>query len=353
MTDDLGTALHVLADSGQPPAMDVERVKQAGRRGLIRRRKAAFGGGTAVLAVAGLAVAALAPAGSVGHRSATPTATTPAPATPTAMRTLAPAVDPHDPIITRYQFGYLPEGMHADGGMDAPIHRNQYSWSVTADSASGFQLSVVQATAEAATMAVTTVAGGASTRLPAVVPGATEAFWLGFGGTPVDTSQDGDIARLFWHLPSGEWLAMTASNLQADPDWKAQTLRAAATVIRQDRTVPLPIKISGGPLGKFDLSIVSVERPRGETVSHFMLVVPSEPPVDILAYDPRASELAKRTAPFGSNKTCKDSNGLTVCVNTTHIPPDGLTAIGGPQALLDRITSLGNDPANWTQDVLG
>lgn len=32
--------------------------------------------------------------------------------------------------------------------------------------------------------------------------------------------------------------------------------------------------------------------------------------------------------------------------------PAELTAIGGPQALLDRVTSLGTDPADWTTDVV-
>lgn len=354
MTKDLATAMHRLADSGQPPAMDVERVLREGRQSLVRRRTAALSGGTAVLAVTGLAIAALAPAGSLGDRRTAPAATTPAPAT-TGMGTLAPAVDPHDPILTRYQYGYLPEGMRSDGGADDPGHRNEYSWSTIADSASSdFELTLSQLPPGTVILPRQAGKSGVIEHVPAVVPGATQAFWLGYGGGNIvsSTPDDGEGAQLVWLLPGGEWLTLTASHLQELPDWKEQMLKAAAAVIRQDKTVPMPITIPGELVGKFELSKVSVTRVHGQTVSHLELDTPSLPLVNIVAYDPRAGEVTKRVAPFGGNKTCKDSNGLTVCVTTTDTPPESLTAIGGPQALLNRITSVGNDLGGWTQDVL-
>jgi hypothetical protein len=54
-----------------------------------------------------------------------------------------------------------------------------------------------------------------------------------------------------------------------------------------------------------------------------------------------------------SAESCKDSKGLRICV-TDHpaVGRDALASVGGAEGLLNRITSLGTDPAQWTTHVV-
>jgi hypothetical protein len=361
MTDDLTTALRDLAESDPPRAMDVEKVLHQGQRSLVRRRMGALGGGTAVLAVTGLAVGTLAPAGGAGHRgsaTATSPATSvtseaPAPTTPTVMPTRAAAVNPHDPATTYYQFGYLPDGMHAYGGgnIAAPA-TGQLDGSVTAYGSSAFELQID------AGIDYDAVKGSPIEKIPAHVPTAAKAFWVGDGNGAIVKNRPGfgDSAELAWQLPGtdghpGQWLQVIAVNVHARPDWKEQTLKAAANVVRQDRSVPMPIKIAGGIPKNLNYMSATVMRDNGNTFATLAFDPGDLAGVQIYAYKPGSTTLAGIGVQPSATSTCADSNGLTLCVVYQAPEPGPLKAAGGATALLQKVTSLGNDPANWTTDV--
>lgn len=358
MTDDLypmttlPTALRTMAESDQPPVMDVEHVLHRGRHSLVRRRMAAISGGTAAVAATALAVGVLAPAGSAGHRggaSAEPgssTTTTPA----ATVTSLPPDVNPHDPVVAHYQFGYLPAGMAAYGGGGGQPAGFLGSGSGTTEAydPSGFWLSLSDQAP------VADAPGHPTQHVPARVPGAVTAFWIGDGSGHV-VSKD-HRAVLYWQLPGGQWLTLQAAKVEARADWQEQTLKAAAKVIKQDRSVPLPIRIAPAPAG-FQLMDGNASRLDGNTIGELDYVagpdVHSSPSVRIVAFRTGKVQLSFVSMPQEVS-TCGDANGLTVCVlgDNRAMKAAPLTAIGGATALLHRVTSLGNDPANWTTDVL-
>lgn len=353
MTDDLATALRTMAESEPPPVMDVERVLGEGKSSLLRRRAAALGGGTAVLAATGLAVGVLVPAGSAGHRntSRVVSAAT-SPTRPAAVPTLPADLNPRDPATTHYGFGYLPEGMVAYGGAGTPTSTYSTVW---AYDPAGFRLQV--SPANAAPEIHPGAKGGPTEKVPAKVAGAVQAFWMGYGNGQIVTggSDLPEFAVLAWQMPGGQWFTVTADNVHARADWEDQTLKAAAHVVRQDRSVPLPIKIAGIPQG-FDTMGATVTRDHGQTFLEFNLFAGKDhdnaPVVAILAGSSDDMLAPGYGAPPQDKSTCAKSNGLNICVLSPDPEPAALTAIGGAKALLKRVTSLGNDPANWTTDVL-
>lgn len=359
MTDDLypmtplPTALRIMAESDPPPGMDIERVLRQGKNSLLRRRAAALGGGTAVLAATGLAVGALVPAGSAGHRnsSGVVSAAT-SPTRPASVPTLPAELNPHDPVATHYGFGYLPEGMVAYGGAGMPASVYSTVW---AYDPSGFRLQISPSDKEPEIQPE--AKGGPTEKVPATVAGAVQAFWMGYGNGRIVQSGPGigDFAMLAWQMPGGQWFSMTADNVHARADWEAQALKAAAHVVRQDRSVPLPIKLAGIPQG-LDAMGATVTRDKGQTFLEFNLFAGKDhdnaPVVAILAGSSDDMLTPGYGAPPQDKSTCAKSNGLNICVMAPDPEPAALTAIGGAKALLQRITSLGNDPANWTTDVL-
>jgi hypothetical protein len=357
MTDDLATALRTMAESELPPAMDVERVLHDGRHSRARRRMAAFGGGTAVVATTALAVGVLAPVGSARHTDAAvrPASSTTVPAA--VMTTLPPDVNPHDPLQAHWGFGYVPAGMAVTGGAGSAT--SDYS-TVFAYDRSGLRLQV-----QAMDKPPVIVPGGKNgiptEKVPATVPGAAEAYWLGYGHGQIVARGEGfyadGLAELVWRLPGGQWLSVTAVHIDDRADWKQQTLKVAAHVVRQDRSLPMPIKLAGGVPPGFSHFGATVTRDNADTFLEYNLVAGYDKGnnpeiVAIIAFKTGGQWKPSDGAPPQDKSTCKDSNGLTVCIDVPDPAPAPLTAIGGPNALLQRITSLGNDPANWTTDVL-
>ncbi|WP_194916868.1 hypothetical protein [Catenulispora rubra] len=354
MTDDLTTALRAMAESGQPPAMDVEHVLHQGRHSLIRRRMAAISGGTAAVAATALAVGVLAPAGSAGHLGgvadpASSSTTTPA----AAVTTLPPDLDPHDPVTVGWKFGYLPSGMSAYGGGAGGMGKNEGTVSAYDDS--GFALSL-QSEREDTVVPGNKNNGVPTEKVPASVPGAREAYWAGYGnGQLVNSAGPAKpFAGLSWQLPSGEWMTLVALNVPARADWKEQTLKAAAHIIRQDHSQPLPFRLANLPAG-LTITGGSVDRIGGNTNGDLLIQAgpnPSNAPmVMIEAFKIGSMKIGGAVPPQNKN-TCADSNGLTMCVSSPDPEPAPLKAAGGAQALLNKVVSLGNDPANWTTGVL-
>lgn len=365
MTDDpypantLPAALRTMAESGLPPAMDVERVLHEGRHSLMRRRMAALGGGTAVVAATALAVGVLAPAGSAGHAGGQAAPAGSSKATPTAALTTLPAsVNPHDPIQTHWGFGYLPADMVATGGAGTATSTDSTVW---AYAPSGFRLQVEPLTKPPVIDPNGKQGKGTPTeKVPADVPGAVQAYWLGYGHGQIVLQGAGikadGLATLVWQLRDGQILSITALHTDHRADWKQQTLKAAAHVVRQDRSVPMPIKLAGVPQG-FSQMGAMVTRDDDDTFLEYNLAAGKDKDhnnavVAILAFKTGGQWKPGDGAPPQDKSTCEDSHGLTLCISAPIPEPAPLTAMGGAKALLQRITSLGNDPANWTTDVL-
>jgi hypothetical protein len=342
MTDDLATALHTMADSGQPPVMDVERVLHEGRRSLVRRRMAALGGGTAVLAVSALLVGSLTGMGS-GVQSGTDSA---------AAATFT--VDPHDPVVTHWQFAYIPSGMVAYGGVDTT---DEQVSTVLESESDRFALELIP-------MQAPIVVGRAkgesapTQKVPVEVPGTTTAYWLGYGNDRITLSngEGGEMAELTLQLKSGQWLEILVNNLDERNDWKAQTLKAATSLVHKDRSVPMPFQLAEALPQSFVFRGGTVMRNGGATTSDIMYRLgPENKPIeDIVSIGASTTRWATGSSDSNPNdaSVCKDSKGLTLCVTYPKAEPAELKAIGGPQALLDRVTSLGTDPADWTTDVI-
>lgn len=348
MTDDLNptttlpAALHTMADSGQPPVMDVERVLHDGRRSLVRRRMAALGGGTAVLAVSALLVGTLAGAGS-GVQGGADSA---------AAATFT--VDPHDPVVTHWQFAYVPPGMVAYGSVDTTDE--QVSTTLVSES-DRFALELIPM--QAPILVGEAKGESAPTqKVPVKVPGTTTAYWLGYGHDRITLSngEGGEMATLSFQLKGGQWAEVIANNIQERKDWKEQILKAATSLVHKDRSVPMPFQLAGALPQSFVFRGGGVVLGSGHTAAELMYRLGSENQVieDIVSIG--ASTTSGSTNSAGSDPNfsslCKDSKGLTLCVTYPKKVPAALTAIGGPQALLDRVTSLGADPANWTTDVI-
>lgn len=342
MTDDLATALRTMAYSDRPPVMDVEHVLHEGRRSLFRRRMATLGGGTAVLAASALAVGTL-----TGMGSGVSTSTV------SAASSTSYVVDPHDPVVTHFQFGYIPSGMVAYGGVDP----TDVQLSTMLESESGrFQLDLVPMEAPIL-IDGDPRGGGPIEKVSVKVPGATTAYWLGYGKGRITTGngEGGEMASLALRLKSGQWLQVDANDIEERADWKEQTLKAAASLVHKDRSVAMPIQLAGPVPQGFVFRGGSVMHKGGVTTADLMYRLgPDKVNEDIVAINVFTTGSGKNSTMPGANSkaTCKDSKGLTICVFSPTKDPAELKAIGGPQALLDRVTSLGTDPANWTTDVI-
>jgi hypothetical protein len=196
--------------------------------------------------------------------------------------------------------------------------------------------------------------GGPTDEVPVKVPGASKAYWGGWGnGRITDTNgEGGQMATLDLQLKGGQWQQIVANNIEARPDWKEQTLKAAANVVRQDRSAPMPFRVAGALPKSFTFRGGSVMRKSGVTTADLMYRLGPDrlnaPIVSIEAF----TTGSENSAGSDEKSACKDSGGLTVCVLSPKTEPAELKAIGGPKALLKLVTSLGNDPADWTTDVI-
>ncbi|MFD0631613.1 hypothetical protein ACFQ9X_08225 [Catenulispora yoronensis] len=340
--------------------LDVKHIVHVGRSGLVRRRMAAISGGTVALVATGLAVGVLVPAGSAGRGgsavgagvpAATPSTTPAGAASPSGDAPLPAQVDPHDPAVTQWQFGYLPDGMGATGGGGGTAGGG----TVGAYADSGFRLQLGQLNGEPE-LHQTTDGSAPTTKIPARVTGAVKALWLGYADDRVlqHTGIVGDFATLAWERPDGQWLRIDVAHAEKRADWQEQTLKAAAKVVRQDRSVPMPIKLSSVPKG-FESMGASTTRDSGNATAELNFwTAPdhsSAPIVMIVAFKTGSWKIGDWVPPQNKN-TCEDSNGLTVCVSSPVPEPGPLTDAGGAKGLLGRVTSLGNDPSHWTTAVL-
>jgi hypothetical protein len=136
--------------------------------------------------------------------------------------------------------------------------------------------------------------------------------------------------------------------------------------------VPLPIHIEGLPKG-VTLGEASLDDPAEVGATGFSMglayqsgtepgtgrqvsisVSSGSQPKPAGSHTDALAKAGIKVSPTPARDTCKDSKGLHICVQEDPGPagPDPLASVGGAQGLLDRITSLGTDRANWTTHVV-
>jgi len=194
------------------------------------------------------------------------------------------------------------------------------------------------------------------------VKGSPKAYIVHDDGT---TTPD----RLQWQTASGLWFTLGGSNQLHGAALQATLIKVADSVTADDSAVPMPIHIEGLPTGgtlvdaSLEDPIVVGQHPSAVRTSlsytdgkhldiSFSIVV-----IPVGWTDPQSTVPASSypKLPNDGTNACKDSEGLKICVLDSHggiSGVDPLDSVGGAKGLLDRITSLGTDPADWTTHVL-
>lgn len=359
MTDGLATALRDMADSLEPPHIDAALAICEGRRSRTRRRAAAGGAAVAVVAVA-LAVGSLS---LLRPRSPSPVGAGPTPPVKGGGGIAPVWLDPADPLVTSWQFSYLPADMVSLGGAATPGQPYDNATYAYTRSGDGFAYDVTAL--PAAPTPPSAVAGAQRIKIAAVVQGARQAYWDGYGAVfslaynpdaaLIDRTHDS--AQLYWQSSDGTWLSLVPRNIGTRSGWRAEALRVAAGVVRGGRSVPMPLRLTGPmPVGlkptnaylSVDWGVTNTELVYDDSVSQVFVVGVEAGQSATSLHRVQPGDFL----PAQAVRTCDDLNGLTVCVAVLGSEPAWVTAAGGRIGLLGDIVSLGSDPAAWTTDVL-
>jgi hypothetical protein len=367
VTQDLKTSLEELADAeyADAPAstVDIGRARTDGRRRMIAARVAPLGGGLAVVAACALVVNGLGGTSPTRHA---------VPSTPTTTGTSTPVrhfVTGTDPLTAVARFGWLPDGYLAatyTSGAD-------YGAGViarTTEPRSGTPVTPSRLTLTS--WATEPRLGADEIKTSATVAGSSQAYLV---TTPADATGIPAELSLLWRTGSGSWLKLGDYTALQGADLKALLIKVADSVTSDGAAVPLPIHIEGLPkgvtLGAANLNDplnvgtdgfgmgLSYRSGNSPTTDHYFSigVAPTgqagDQPNPAKATGPSASAPLTPVSP-GPAPVCKDSEGLHICVqdDLKQPGPDPLASIGGAKGLLDRITSLGTDRANWTTHVV-
>jgi hypothetical protein len=337
MTPDLKTSLDDLAEAEYADApvstIDITKARADGRRRLRTARLAPVGGGVAVVAACALVVNGL------GGTSAAKPAS--APTGPAA----AHAFTGTDPLTSVAEFGWLPDGFqtaeHTTGG--------DYGTGVVARTAPGPNPKAVPGILALAAWPTEPQPRPTQTRTAVTVKGAPRAYLV---RTPGDGPSIPAELSLQWENASGSWFALDGPGAQ-----EAELIRVAESVKAENSPVALPIHIEGLPtglaLGEAMLDDPAVVGQNGFTMGlsyHNGGTKPGTGHYFSVSVVPVGQGPAKSPAP----ETCKDSEGLHICVQDepSQPGPDPLASVGGAQGLLDHITSLGTNRASWTTHVV-
>lgn len=360
MTSDLKTSLDDLAEAAYADApastIDIAKARGDGRRRLLAARLAPVGGGIAVVAACALVVNGL------GGTSAAKPA--PAPGGPAAAHTFTGT----DPLTSVAAFGWLPPHFqtaeHSTG--------EDYGADVVARTPPGPNPHSVPAILSLTTSPTEPQLRTAQTRTPVTVKGSPKAYLV---TTPGDGPSVPPELSVQWKNTSGSWFTLDCPGSQE----QELLIRVADSVTVEHSPVALPIHIEGLPtgvtLGEAMLNDPPVVGQGGFTVGlayhngsglgtrHYFSI--SVAPVgqgdeagggNVVPDNGSAvtgKVLGDKIAGPTPN-TCKDSEGLHICVqdDPKQSGPDPLASVGGAQGLLDRITSLGTNRANWTTHVV-
>ncbi|MBS2531383.1 hypothetical protein KGQ20_01230 [Catenulispora sp. NF23] len=338
MTHDLKTVLedHVAAEYADAPVstFDLGRAREDGRRRVLASRLAPIGGGVAVVAACALVVNGLGGTSQAGAGTAATSAAAGHGFTGT------------DPLTKGARFGWLPAGFQATAHSSG-----DYGNGVTAQTSQSYSNTSTTAPALVLTSSATEPYEPAgTTRKPVTVAGSQRAYLVTNPYVvPAALSVD-------WQTASGSWLRLSGT---IAGDQEATLLKVADSAAADGTAVPLPIHIEGLPKG-FTLETAELDDPAAIGVDGFNVVLAYHKPGDPSpSFSITASGGKSVTAtnphivsaePKGG--TCEDSDGLHICVQDDQHGSDPLASIGGAKGLLDRITSLGTDPANWTTNVV-
>lgn len=331
MTGDLTNLATKLRDMAQAPAppmnIDIGRARWLGRRRRNRRR-IALGGGLAAVALTAALV--------------TPLIVSPV-GTPEPDVAANPAPEAN-PMIAYASFGWLPEsitrieyGKGAHGDYAHAVNENT-------DLGTHFWLTVHPA---GDLPKLPAFAGRGEQRTAAAQPvNGRTAYWVTENTS--DPLNNGD-AFLLWQTPDGQWAELHAYYLDFD-DPQDVIRRVAAEVAVAERALPLPLRITGLP-GDFRVSEATFYRPMprhmGTGAWLLQLFYTVGTPAMTIEVSPEGTARSAEGAP------CKTAKGVDVCVVLSDTVPGAVNALGGPQAILDRITPLGIDERDWTTRPTG
>ncbi|SEL67446.1 hypothetical protein [Streptacidiphilus jiangxiensis] len=356
LTLELGALAH--AADAPPSRVDIPAAVQSGRR--LRRRRRRVRLGATALALTAVTVGAL--LAGPGH------APTPVPADVQrgpadgwqgpARWHLPGRVDPHDPIRSTAQFGWLPPGAGAKGYTQTGWRSDALASGKAAPGAEmreTFRLFVYPRGVDPAVKGARDPA--MKYRLPAPDVNGRRAYWAtSNAGQPVSTME----SLLRWQSADGRWVELTAQYVPV-PGQERTLLRIAASATVADSAVPVPVSITDLPEGSTgddsgfgmdnwlsdDTSDTNWSVAIGWQLHGYDISLTAAPYTE--ATDQQLRQLASH-----EQQACETVKGLDVCL--THNGPDkapaALTAVGGLKGLLKHVRVFGLDPANWTTHVL-
>ncbi|GAA1996488.1 hypothetical protein [Catenulispora subtropica] len=361
MTYDLKTSLDEFAEAAYadapPSTIDIGRARADGRRRMAVARLASIGGGVAVVAACALVVNAL---GSVAPAAQNGAA---APAKHTFTGT--------DPLVAIGTFGWLPDGFRTD----SYISGSQYGDGITAHSGEAVKPADSPPMLNLYKSATEPAIAGYETKKEVTVKNSRKAYIVTNPASGPNIPPD---LSLTWQSESGAWYTLGGDYAIHDEELTTLLIKVAESVRTEESAVPAPIHIEGlpkgvtlgeamlGAPGRFSGSAMfgityhtgSVTDPKAYfTISAGLVNAAKDsslPIADPTAYGPLHITTQTPQIKDKSRTACKDSEGLHICVQDAP-GPDGksaLASVGGAQGLLDRITSLGTDPANWTTNVV-
>ncbi|MEY9930760.1 hypothetical protein ABH926_005407 [Catenulispora sp. GP43] len=382
MMTDLRASLDDLAEAAfaDDPVctVDIGKARADGRRRVRASRLASVGGGVAVVAVCALVANGLG-------------GTSPAhPPAPSSNTTTAPDLIGTDPLIPIGTFGYLPDGYRINsyqldtdpnlGGIYNYVGPNSISASPAQPAQNG-PIGQFPGPSNGLFLSKWTREPNFSspykTLTPTTVSGSSKAYIV------ADTTDSPADLSLAWQTASGSWFALGGDYAIHGAQLTALLTRVADSITTEGAAVPLPFHVEGLPK---DLTLISAGLNDPDPIGHVGMragiayaadgppnksgyfsisITPSAglspvPATQTGTYVVQPSD--SQSSPSGSTNTpqpaegdgvCKDSKGLRICV-LDHVVAgvDALASVGGPEALLDRITSLGMDKANWTTHVV-
>ncbi len=251
-----------------------------------------------------------------------------------------PPVAGTDPLVTQASFGWLPSSV-AGVGYQVGAHGDLAQASGTGMAGTRLLLSLYPA---GTTPALGSFATGArQLSVPTEPVDGGTAYWMTADTT--DPTNGGDT-YLRWQTASGRWAEIHAYYLH-DADPLGVLRHVAATVTTGGKAIPLPIRITGLPTD-FRLDEAALDRPS----------VGGDAPWSLqIIYRAAGASVDIDVSPAGTadrhdGASCTTARGLDVCVRTPNGVPPSLTAIGGTNGMLQRITPLGTDEHDWTTDVV-
>lgn len=358
MSPDLKSSLDDLAEAefaGAPAStVDIGKARDDGRRRLRTARLAPVGGGVAVVAACALLVNGL--GGTSAAKPKTAPATNPA---------VAHEFTGTDPLTKVADIGYVPEGFQVAARSVGSVYGNSVTLKGKPAGTQSVSLNLTESATEPPLLKY-------ETKKEVTVAGNQKAYLV---TNPGDPGLPDDLS-LHWQTASGSWYSLGGDYQIHGDQLRTLLIKVAESVTADDSAVPMPLHIEGLPKGALP-AVATLASPievgkggvAAALVFDFGTVSPSSKGFTITAMPsdwpgpykiPSVNGLVQETVTDlpgvaqASAPPCKDSNGLHICVleGATKNGQDPLASVGGAQGLLEHITSLGTDPANWTTHVV-